>query len=491
MSNNPYIYAAIYARQSTRNSKHSIETQISGCTDLAYKNKLMVYKSYSETISATSNNIEEREALSQLLFDAKKNLFKTLVVFKRDRLARNFEDFKKLARIFKRLGIKILFTHDFNAPDDNSSISGFIENILMAVSELEPRTTAMRTKEGLVKMREHGRYHSPDAPFGLKKESGFIDNRIFYKINEAEAIVIRKLFDNFLEFKDNYTPTNLFKTLTKNEIHNSTLTYNNIEKFLLRSVYAGLILKKMSYKLKDITVIDEETDDTFEISPNLFIEATNVEPIISKDLWFKAAKKLSNLKKNKNNMMTKKTTNLFAKKVFCSICNDPLSLSSGYFRCLKCKNKKVSYNYDKLLSEITTTLLNKFFNNNAEAFKNKIIENLIKEYNRDKKNLQSLCLQEKKLVDQYINYKEFTDVSTEIKDLLNKRKQLNTKTSKLDKLIKKLKELKPNEDVNLLSSTKIKLENDEELLKLFIDCFVEKVIIYDKKKSDTNYTISG
>lgn len=122
---------------------------------------------------------------------------------------------------------------------------------------------------------------------------------------------------------------------------------------------------------------------------------------------------------------------------------------------------------------------------------NLLLENLTKEYNRDKKTLQSLSLQEKKLVDQYINYKEFNDVSTGIKDLLNKRKQLNTKSSELDKLIKKLKKFKPNEDINLLSSTKIKLEDNEELLKLFIDCFVEKVIIYDKKKSDTNYTISG
>lgn len=125
-----------------------------------------------------------------------------------------------------------------------------------------------------------------------------------------------------------------------------------------------------------------------------------------------------------------------------------------------------------------------------KIFKHSVIENLSKEFKRDQKTLHQLALEEKKLVEQYINYKEFNDTSVEIKNLLDTRKQLNDKSSELDKLINKLKEYNSDEDTNLLSSPKIELENNQELLKLFIDCFVEKVIIYDNKKADTDYNIS-
>lgn len=322
MSRNPYIYAAIYARQSTRNAKNSIASQISGCEDLAYRNNLMIYKSYSETISATSNNIEERKALTQLLFDAKKNLFKILIVFKRDRLARNFEDFKKLDKIFKRLGIKVIYTHDFNAPDDNSSISGFIENVLMAVSELEPRTTAMRTKEGLVKMREHGQYHSPNCPFGFKKENKLIKNRnckIYKKVDE-EANIIKQLFDYFLKLKDKFSATTFLNTLDKSLVNRLKLTPTKINSFLYHPIYAGLVPNKISYRIQGTSLIDEDTDDIFEISPDLFIDAINVDAIISKDQWFETIKKLSTIKDSNNNFKKSRPVNLLSKKVFCNNC---------------------------------------------------------------------------------------------------------------------------------------------------------------------------
>lgn len=119
MINSSECYAAIYARISGKNQSESIEAQVSRGEEVAFENNLLIYKVYKEEISATKNKIKDREALHNMLEDAKAGYFKYLIVFRRDRLARVFDDYLEIKNKLLKYGVTILFTNDFQVPIDN------------------------------------------------------------------------------------------------------------------------------------------------------------------------------------------------------------------------------------------------------------------------------------------------------------------------------------------------------------------------------------
>jgi len=83
---NPNKYAAVYARESNPNAPNPIETQKYICREYALKNNLLIYKEYSELISASQVSYQNRSKFIQLLDDAKKGYFKQIIDTGRDRI---------------------------------------------------------------------------------------------------------------------------------------------------------------------------------------------------------------------------------------------------------------------------------------------------------------------------------------------------------------------------------------------------------------------
>ena len=104
--------AAIYARISGKGNSNSIATQIELAKDLLFEKKLVLYEVYTDEESATKLPFHERPGFKKLLADARLGNFKTVIAFRRDRLARNFEDFKEIkAQSLRESLIHGLATH--------------------------------------------------------------------------------------------------------------------------------------------------------------------------------------------------------------------------------------------------------------------------------------------------------------------------------------------------------------------------------------------
>ncbi|OUP47913.1 hypothetical protein B5F20_02760 [Clostridium perfringens] len=170
--NDSQNYAVIYARISSKNENNSINAQIKLGEDVINKNNLLLYDTYIDKISGKTTSPKERKGFSRLLEDAKAGLFKTLVIYRLDRLVRRYDDWIETKKILNKLGIKILFSDTNQALLENSPQSEFFQNFSVMIAEMEPDTISLRASQGRIFRRKSGAYTSPKAPFGyIKQES--------------------------------------------------------------------------------------------------------------------------------------------------------------------------------------------------------------------------------------------------------------------------------------------------------------------------------
>lgn len=138
INKNPERYAAIYARVSSPKENNSINAQIALGNEKALEKNLLVYNSYTDRISGLSTSPEERNGFKKLILDAKAGCFKTLIIYRLDRLVRNYEDWKQTERLLDSLGIKLLFSDSSQQLPIDSPQSEFLNNITVMLAELEP-----------------------------------------------------------------------------------------------------------------------------------------------------------------------------------------------------------------------------------------------------------------------------------------------------------------------------------------------------------------
>ena len=195
---NPNHYCAIYARRSTSNDKDNIENQLQTCRDKAHELNLIISEEYFDYESATKFEPLHRPGFKKLIYDLKNNKFKTLVVYKRDRLARKVLHFKEIKYLCKQNNVKIIYSSADEAflseENTDKNIFPLIENILISFAELEPENIARRTKDGRDRKRASGNYSiSARCPKGYIKEGKGKNAKL---VPDAElSPIIREVFE--------------------------------------------------------------------------------------------------------------------------------------------------------------------------------------------------------------------------------------------------------------------------------------------------------
>lgn len=169
---------AIYARVSTDNQNS--EMQLLDLRDYSDNRKFTVYNEYID--NGISGSKEKRPALDQLMDDAKKKKFDTVLVWRFDRFARSTKHLVEALHIFKHLGIGFIsFQENI---DTSSPIGEAIFTIISAISQLERDIIRERILGGLRRAKLKGR------TLGRRKNK--VDT---LKIKElrAEGIPFRKI----------------------------------------------------------------------------------------------------------------------------------------------------------------------------------------------------------------------------------------------------------------------------------------------------------
>ncbi len=500
----PYDYAAIYARKSNKMDSNSISTQIDLGKEMLYKKKLVLYKTYYDSESAYQYTYEKRNGFCELIKDLKNNKFKTLIVLKRDRLSRIFEELLELKKLFREYDVRVLYSGEGEfQPDDNNLYSDFIENLLMGISEFEGSFINERTSAGKKLKKEQGKYskNSELPPFGFTETSDPDDYPYEFIPEENEASIVREIFNEYLSKE--YTSSEIVEfgirvseqarkaTKVSRELHENMITY-----MLTNPLYAAI---DRTNGTANLLCKDAKTDN-YIANRDGVRHLTNVKPIIEEDLFIDVALKYLNSKKTKS----KRISNyLFKGLLVCSDCKKNITLSGGYYRCCTkgCSSINENILIDYLLREIIANILD-------ETIAMKLINKRITKTKRKRaqlnKKLNNIIEKKRQYILELINKDTDPDIKSEIQaelDLLTKSEEniINKIVLKEDKIFslnltkESISDFKVGGINQAIDYFKNELSVDEA--QEFLKSIIEKIYIcgkdvkyidYGANKSDTS-----
>ena len=168
---------AIYVRVSTKDQ--SVDMQLDDLERYSRERGYNVFNLYKDNISGTK---EKRPALNDLMNDARKRKFNTVLVWRFDRFARSTKHLVTALYDFRNLGIDFI-SYQENI-DTSSPLGEAIFTIISAMSKLERDIIAERVKGGLRKARLKGKR--------LGRPNGDIDINKVIKLKE-QGMSIREI----------------------------------------------------------------------------------------------------------------------------------------------------------------------------------------------------------------------------------------------------------------------------------------------------------
>jgi len=134
-----------------------------------------------------------RPALQELLSDIESGVIDAVVIYKLDRISRTLLDFVRLVDLFEQFGVAfVAVTQNFDTADSTGRL---ILNILLTFAQFEREIAGDRLRDKFSAMKQRGMFVGGNPPYGYDLR----DKKLH--VNEAEAEVIRWMFNRYLEAK--------------------------------------------------------------------------------------------------------------------------------------------------------------------------------------------------------------------------------------------------------------------------------------------------
>lgn len=473
--------AYIYIRVSTEDQvKNSPFAQLKEILEYCIDNKVLVklenvYVDGGISGKFADNRIEFQKMISSACI--KKNPCKLVLVHKYDRFARNKEESVLYKSQLRKYGIKVISIKEPLPEDKKTAL--ILESNLEMTSELYSINLSDEVYKGLRENAENGK-HQTRPPYGYKKVLDHIEriknkDKIIYRmeINEDEATLIRKIFQDFINGKS------VLKIAQElNELGLKTaggaVWYDNRMRFILSNpTYAGYA----HWTEKDCKTITKKS---------------NFVPIIDEDTFNKAQELLNHSKK----LYIKegvKEEHWLRGKLKCSNCGKSLIINHGSYQCCNythgaCKESHSIRIYkveELVISYLTNLKIDDIININITNLKLQnndeltIISETIKQINNKLKRVMLAYENEIYNIDEFKSRKnsleaEKTNLLQKAKDL---KKEQNYKNIQ-DRIYLKCDNLK-----NILSDENIPILDKS----LMIDEVIDKIVFDKKNRSFTFY----
>lgn len=180
---------ALYARVSTveQANKYSIPAQLDLLRNFAGMNNHEIFKEYVD--DGASGTTSDRPQLKELLNDAERGWFETILVYRIDRFFRNTRELLKTVDELKEMGISFKsVTEPFDTSD---SVGKFMLSVLGSMAQLKRDTFMERAKMGILRSVKEGQY------MGSVPLYGYEYNRQTKKleIDPKESTVVKLIFE--------------------------------------------------------------------------------------------------------------------------------------------------------------------------------------------------------------------------------------------------------------------------------------------------------
>lgn len=291
----------MYIRVSTKDQAtegFSIEAQRHNLQqNIQMRGKRVISEYVDEGISGKS--MESRQALMQLLEDAKEGLFQEVVVWKFSRLARNICDFLSIVERLEEYGVAIYsLTENF---ETKSSMGKFLIQMMGAVAELEVNNIKDNVQHGMVQRVKEGHLHGI-IPYGYRKNS--VTDKV--EVFPEEADVVKEIFEAYGQGKGLKMITNQLNQRGTKTLRGKHFHVAAIRRILHNPNYIGKV--RIEDKINKTSIITEGKH----------------EAIISQDLWDRVHLRYE--KQSEKYCHKQRTTYLLNGFLKCPQCGDSMCL---------------------------------------------------------------------------------------------------------------------------------------------------------------------
>lgn len=246
----------IYIRQSLDTDKqpHSLDMQKTSCLNYAKEKGWLIDEVYNEgQSSARKTEIVERPTINRLLKDVQNGMIHRVLVFKRDRLARNVPQYLQILKQLRENEVEVHFTAANEPPRFTGSTGDFMEAILAGISQQEGDNIVRRIQYSMIPLAKAGKWVAGTQPYGyerikLGKELMKKKEEQNLQFDDAKVKVVSTLFKAYLKEDPNWLEEQDFRVVhqkLRKEPLLGELTIQQMWKMLNQPLYKGLMLQTL------------------------------------------------------------------------------------------------------------------------------------------------------------------------------------------------------------------------------------------------------
>ena len=485
-----------YARVSTEKEEqlHSLDNQITYFKEYIKSNKNWQYIDGYIDEGITGTAAKKRENFMRMIEDGKNKKFDLIVTKEVSRFSRDTIDSLLYTRKLLEYDVCVYFTSDNIITASNDGELRL--TIMSSMAQDEVRKLSERTKFGFKRSIEKGRVLGTDNIWGYKKDDGKL------VIDEDESKVVKEIFEVYandekigLKNLSLYLKDKGMLNRNGNPIHQNTL-----KKIIQNPKYKGFYTGGLS------TVVDYRSKKRNFNNPaewKIYEDNIAVPPIVSKELWEKANRKLFERSKSASMYQKHQIKYALSGKIYCE------KHKCGFVRKVKHYKTKgdvirwICQDYNNtgrkncstpfvLEQDVYSILLNVF--KLYEKYKNEISEELISFYNEilynQENNSKEIEMQNE--IDNLLSKKEkLLDLALDgilsKEDLKAKNviieNQLTDLKAKLQEIQKQsVKKKNQKQYLNVLKENILKnLDVNKSNLENYIEKFLDKIIVKDNE----------
>lgn len=305
------IRLAAYCRVSSdsEDQLHSFAAQIRYYMDYSKKHPQYKLVDIYADEGLTGTSMEKREELARLFRDCKSGKVDRIIVKSVSRFARNTEELLTALRMLKGIGISVYFEEQ-DIDTDKLNMEMIVTFPGMAAQQ-ESESISGNVRWSYKKRMESGDFNCNYPAYGYKIINGQM------QVNEAEAAVVRQIFDLYLQGVGKQRIATL---LNAEEVHSRHGTDrwcpSTIDYILNNERYMGDALLQKRYTTETLPFKRMKNGGE---QPQYYVENSN-PPIVSREIY----QKVQEFQKLKQRYAHKRQLTPLAKVMRCSECGHTL-----------------------------------------------------------------------------------------------------------------------------------------------------------------------
>lgn len=336
------VYAA-YVRVSSdlQKERQTIQNQLAALKSYASANKITIKHIFADDGVSGTIPITQRSDGRRLIEEASRRTFDTLLLFRIDRLSRDTLDLLKTVKQLEEYGVSV---RSITEPFETSSPVGkFTLTMVSSMAQMEKDTIRDRSRLGMKRGAESGRWMGGRAPFGYQILNGRLE------IKETEALIVREIF---LAYATGNTTQSIADSMNARNVpipaawrfsfmQHAQWRDSTVQKLLHNELYRGTFQwnKSQTVRVEGKRIGQTSSPDSERI-------ATTVPSIVTVNIFNKVQDRLkANLKFSSRNA---KREYPLRGLVFCGVCGLTCSGTGGIESpAYVCNNRRAGLECDR------------------------------------------------------------------------------------------------------------------------------------------------